>query len=48
MSPASDIARQMVGRLGMSPAIGPVSVVPAAGSMLGQVAGLAPLSVRVE
>jgi ATP-dependent Zn protease len=45
---ASDIARQMVGRWGMSPAIGPVSVLPVAGSMLGPVAGLAPPSVWVE
>jgi len=45
---ASDIARQMAGRCGMSPAMGPVPLLLAAGSMLGQVAGLAPLSVRVE
>jgi cell division protease FtsH len=38
---ASDIARQMVGRWGMSPAIGPVSVLPAAGQESG-VDGVAP------
>jgi cell division protease FtsH len=32
---ASDIARQMVGRWGISPAIGPVSVLPAAGQESG-------------
>jgi Peptidase family M41 len=31
LEPASDVARQMVGRRGMSPGIGPVSVLPAAG-----------------
>jgi cell division protease FtsH len=38
---ASDIARQMVGRRGMSPAIGPVSVLSAAGQESG-VDGVAP------
>jgi hypothetical protein len=45
---ASDIAPADGGPMGNFPAIRPVSVLPAAGSMLGPVAGLAPPSVRVE
>ena len=45
---ASDIARQMVGPMGSVPAIGLVPALPAAGSMLGPVAGLAPPSVGAE
>jgi len=44
---ASDIAPADGGPMENVPAIGPVSVLPAAGSMLGPVAGLAP-SVGAE